>query len=83
MEWLTIIPIALVLYVIKDLRGKVNKKDCGGQPCKDVKVLYEVLQGPPGGTGMVAQVEAMDGRIVNIEKVVMKIREHQKNGGGE
>ena len=74
MEWLGLIPIALVLFVIKDLRGKVNKKDCKGQPCPDVVSFKELMQGKLGKTGMVARVE-------NIEDLVTEIREHQKNGG--
>jgi len=80
-----IIPVALFLFILRGqstsikevedgLEKKVDREDCEGQPCDDIKVIQEVMQGKPGKVGMVARLE-------NIENVVVEIREHQVNGG--
>ena len=81
------IPVVLFLFILNrqsttiqevksGLKKKVATKDCGGQPCEDIKDVKEVLQGKLGETGVVAKVE-------NIEKVVMEIRKHQVVNGGQ
>ena len=76
MEWLTGISIiGLAVFTIREVRRKVSKSDCRGQPCPDVKVLFEIIEGRPGKAGMAEQVR-------NIERAVIAIREHQVNGGG-